>query len=78
MALFLRRNSKGPGVVSTHPCARKIKGGKFEAAHRENWKRRRYTHAMQYASMNMSFTTCYTRLISPIDIVVDLDECCEL
>jgi hypothetical protein len=46
MALFLRRDSKGLGVVSTHPCAKKIKGGKFEAAYRENWKSRRYTHAM--------------------------------
>jgi hypothetical protein len=78
MALFLRRDSKGPGAVSTYPCVRKIKGGKFEATYRENWKRRRYTHAMQYASMNLSFTTCYTRLISPIDIAVDDHECREL
>jgi hypothetical protein len=54
MALFLRRDSKGPGAVSTYPCVRKVKGGKFEATYRENWKRRRYTHAMQYASTNLS------------------------
>jgi hypothetical protein len=28
--------------------------------------------------MNLSFTTCYTRLISPINIAMDPDECREL
>ncbi len=64
MALFLRRDSKGPGAVSTYPCVRKMKDGKFEATYRVNWKRRRYTHAFQYACMNLSFTTCCTCLIS--------------
>jgi hypothetical protein len=64
MALFLRRDSKGPGAVSTYPCVRKLKDGKFEATYRVNWKRRRYTHAIQYSCMNLSFTTCCTRLIS--------------
>ncbi|CAM6034337.1 unnamed protein product [Sphagnum compactum] len=40
MALFLRRDSKGPGAVSTYPCVRKMKDGKFEATYRVNWKRR--------------------------------------
>jgi hypothetical protein len=64
MALFLRRDSKGPGAVSTYPCVRKMKDGKFEASYRVNWKRRRYTHVIQYACMNLSFTTCCTCLIS--------------
>ncbi|CAK9880755.1 unnamed protein product [Sphagnum jensenii] len=40
MALFLRRDSKGPGAVSTYPCVSKMKNGKFEATYRVNWKRR--------------------------------------
>jgi len=54
MALFLRRDSKGPGAVSTYPCVRKM-NGKFEATYRVNWKRRRYTHAIQYPCMDLSF-----------------------
>ncbi|CAM6034338.1 unnamed protein product, partial [Sphagnum compactum] len=68
MALFLRRDSKGPGAVSTYPCVRKIKGGKFEATYRENWKRRRavYDKAVQENNKDMA------RLIKDTSVVRSL------